>query len=184
VSVVRTGWINAAGSSSKGIDWEAVGSYNSEVGKWAAKISGTHMLSHMEAPLESMPMVEYVGSFGTRTLYLRNKFTASMTWAKDNWTSTLTGTYKSSYADQNLADRATMPATANTDVDAYTIFGLSTSYTGYKNTNITVGIRNLFDVKPPFTHHDVDDVAGAGWDPRVADPFGRTLTLSLKYDFK
>ena len=184
VTVVRTGWINAAGSSSKGIDWGATGSVNSDLGKWTATINGTHMLSHMEAPLENMPMAEYVGEFGTRTLYLRNKFTSSLTWSNDKWSSTLTGTYKSGYKDQNLSDRATMPATANTDVEAYTIFGLSTSYTGLKNTNITVGIRNLLDVKPPFTHHDVDDVAGAGWDPRVADPFGRTLTLSIKYDFK
>jgi iron complex outermembrane receptor protein len=142
------------------------------------------MLSHMEAPLENMPMVEYVGSFGTRTLYLRDKFTAALTWTKDAWSTTLTGTYKSGYDDQNLTDRATMPATANTEVGGYSIFGLSTTYSGYKNTKITMGIRNLFDVTPPFTHHDVDDVAGAGWDPRVADPFGRTLTLSLKYDFK
>jgi iron complex outermembrane receptor protein len=184
VTLVRTGWINAAGSSSKGIDWGITGSVNHETGNWTASVTGTHMLSHMEAPLENMPMVEYVGSFGTRTLYLRDKFTAALTWTKDAWSTTLTGTYKSGYDDQNLTDRATMPATANTEVGGYSIFGLSTTYSGYKNTKITMGIRNLFDVTPPFTHHDVDDVAGAGWDPRVADPFGRTLTLSLKYDFK
>ena len=183
VSVVRTGWINAAGSSTKGLDWGVSGSTNTAYGKWTANVNGTHMISHQEAALENMPMVELVGAFGTRTLYLRNKFTASLTLSKDQWNTTLTGTYKSGYQDQNLADRTTPPATANTDVDSYTIFGLSTSYTGFKNTTISVGIRNLLNVTPPFTHHDVDDVIGAGWDPRVADPFGRTLTLNLKYNF-
>ncbi len=183
VSVVRAGWVNAAGSSTKGVDWGATGSFNAMGSKWVAAVNGTHMLSHMESPLENLPMAEYVGTFGTRTLYLRNKFTTSLTWTEGPWSSTLTGTYKSGYQDQNLTNRATMPATANTDVDSYTIFGLSATYKGIKNASFSVGIRNLLDVKPPFTHHDVDDVAGAGWDPRVADPFGRTLTVSMKYDF-
>jgi iron complex outermembrane receptor protein len=183
VSLVNAGWVNAAGSSTKGIDWGASGSFGAMGSKWIAAINGTHMLSHMESPLENLPMVEYVGSFGTRTLYLRNKFTTSLTWDGGPWTSTLTGTFKSGYKDQDLRDRATLPATANTDVDSYTTFGLSATYKGFKNGTITVGIRNLLDVKPPFTHHDVDDVAGAGWDPRVADPYGRTLTLAMKYDF-
>lgn len=183
VSVVRTGWINAADSSSKGLDWGVSGSINAAYGKWTANVNGTHMISHREAALENLPMVEMVGGFGIRTLYLRNKFTASLTLGKDKWNTTLTGTYKSGYKDQDLTDRATMPATANTDVDSYTVFGLSTSYTGFKNTTIAVGIRNLLNATPPFTHHDVDDVVGAGWDPRVADPFGRTLTLNIKYNF-
>lgn len=183
VSVVRTGWINAADSSSKGLDWGVSGSMNTGYGKWIANVNGTHMISHREAALENMPMVELVGNFGTRTLYLRNKFTASLTLSKDQWNTTLTGTYKSGYKDQDISDRTTQPATANTDVDSYTIFGLSASYTGFKNTTISAGIRNLFNVTPPFTHHDVDDVIGAGWDPRVADPFGRTLTVNIKYNF-
>ena len=184
VSVVRAGWVNAAGSSTKGIDWGASGSFTAMDSKWDAAINGTHMLSHKESPMDNIPMVEYVGEFGTRTLYLRNKFTTSLTWKQGHWSSTLTGTFKSGYKDQNLSNRATLPATANSDVDSYTIFGLSATYRGLKNASITVGIRNLLDVKPPFTHHDVDDVAGAGWDPRVADPFGRTLTVSMKYEFK
>jgi iron complex outermembrane receptor protein len=30
----------------------------------------------------------------------------------------------------------------------------------------------------------VDNVVGAGWDPRVADPRGRTVSVSMRYDFK
>jgi iron complex outermembrane receptor protein len=29
----------------------------------------------------------------------------------------------------------------------------------------------------------VDEVVGAGWDPRVADPRGRALSVQLKYKF-
>jgi iron complex outermembrane receptor protein len=60
---------------------------------------------------------------------------------------------------------------------------LFTNYKGFRNTTITVGLNNLLDVAPPFTHHDVDVASGAGWDPRVADPYGRTLVVNVKYDF-
>ena len=60
---------------------------------------------------------------------------------------------------------------------------MSGTYTGFKNTTITVGIQNLFDRDPPFTAHNVDEVVGAGWDPRVADPRGRSLSFQLKYKF-
>ena len=68
-------------------------------------------------------------------------------------------------------------------MSSYTTYNLSGTYTGFKNTTITVGIQNLFDRDPPFTAHNVDEVVGAGWDPRVADPRGRSLSFQLKYKF-
>lgn len=183
VSVVRAGWVNAADSSSKGVDWGGTYTFSNRLGRWNASINGTHMLSHKERALEILPLTEYVGEFGLRTLYLRNKFNASLTWSQGPWSSTLNASYKSGYKDQDLSGRNTVPATANTTVPSYTLFGLYGTYTGFKNTSVTVGVRNLFDKQPPFTHHDVDDVVGAGWDPRVADPFGRTVTVSLKFNF-
>ena len=183
VSIVRAGWINAADSSTRGVDWDVNYALRTDFGRFKASVSGTHMLSHKERPLETLPMTEYVGEFGLRTLYLRDKFNASLRWSQGDWSSTVTASYKSSYKDQNLDGRATLPSTANTSVPSYTLVGLYGTYTGFKNASITVGLRNLFDKQPPFTHHDVDDVVGAGWDPRVADPFGRTLTVALKYSF-
>ena len=49
--------------------------------------------------------------------------------------------------------------------------------------SITAGVINLFDREPPFTWHNVDSAAGAGWDPRVADPRGRTYSVSASYTF-
>ena len=46
-----------------------------------------------------------------------------------------------------------------------------------------MGIQNILDTDPPFTAHNVDEVVGAGWDPRVADPRGRSLSVLLKYKF-
>ena len=185
VRIVRAGWVNSSESSTRGIDWGARAVWKLESGTLDTAISGTRMLSHMEAIIAGLPMKEYVGEFGARTLYLRDKFTASATWNQGDWRTTFSGTYKSGYKDDDLKTFAgTLPATANTEVDSYQIFSLFTNYKGIKNTTITAGLNNLFDVKPPFTHHDVDVAGGAGWDPRVADPYGRTLSINVKYEFK
>ena len=184
VALVRAGWVNASETSTKGIDWGASVSFAFDAGKLDTTIGGTRMLSHMESAIAGKPLQEYVGTFGARTLYLRDKFTANATWSQGDWRTTLSGTYKSGYADDDLKTFAgTLPAGANTDVDSYRIFSLFTNYKGFKNTTITVGLNNLLDVAPPFTHHDVDVASGAGWDPRVADPYGRTLVVNVKYDF-
>jgi len=183
IDVVKTGWINAAGSATRGLDWGVALDGKHDSGSWTAKLNGTYMIRHQEQALENLPMVDLVGTFGLRTLYLRNKANAELTWNSGAWSTTGTATYNSSYADQNMAAKGVMPATANTRVGATGVLGLFVTYKGIKSTTLTVGVRNLLDTRPPFTHHDVDDVAGAGWDPRVADPFGRTLTLSAKYEF-
>jgi iron complex outermembrane receptor protein len=60
---------------------------------------------------------------------------------------------------------------------------MSGTYKGIPNASITVGIQNLLDTEPPFTAHNVDQVVGAGWDPRVANPRGRALWFNVKYEF-
>ncbi|KQW51121.1 MULTISPECIES: TonB-dependent receptor [unclassified Roseateles] len=180
VTLVEAGWVNAADSSTRGIDWGASYQLKLASGLWKTNINGTHMLSHKERTIATQPLVEQVGEFGTRTLYLRNKFTADVGWARDSWAATLSMVYKSGYNDEDL----TRFGTPRRKIDSYTTFNLFASYTGIKNLTLTAGLRNLTDEKPPFTYHNVDNVVGAGWDPRVADPSGRTLAVSASYSFR
>jgi len=180
VALVTTGWENAADSSTKGLDWGGSYLFKHSSGTWRASVNGTYMISHKERALENQPLQELVGQFALRTLYLRNKLSADIGWARDNWATTLTTIYKSGYMDQDM----TRFGTPRREVSAYTTVNLFASYTGFKNTTITAGLNNLFDKAPPFTYHNVDDVVGAGWDPRVGDPFGRTLSVSVNYSFR
>ena len=138
------------------------------------------------APAEGELVVrkKRVGAFSTTGLYLRWKQTATFSVSRGDWSGLLSARYSSGYADQ-LPDGGVAPPPPgfNPRVASYTIFGLSTSYTGIKNATLTFGILNLFDRDPPFTAHNVDYAVGAGWDPRVADPRGRTFTLAARYKF-
>jgi iron complex outermembrane receptor protein len=181
---VEAGWINAAGLKTRGLD---IGlRHDGKFGgyKTTATLDGTWMKSFKFAEFEGQPFKEQVGKFATRDVYLRWKHNASVTVARGDWSVLFTNKFASHYADQvPNGGKGTPPAGFDPMVKHYSIFGISGTYTGFKNTTITAGIQNLFDTDPPFTAHNVDEVVGAGWDPRVADGRGRSFALNLKYKF-
>lgn len=184
INYVQAGWINAAGSRTRGADLSLRGEGNASGYKWGAALDGTWTQSFKFAEIAGQQYKEYVGNFYTRDLYLRWKHNASFSLARGDWSGLLTQKFSTGYKDQVPNGGALpYPAGFNPKVGSYTTYSLSGTYTGFKNTTLTVGIQNLFDRDPPFTAHNVDDVVGAGWDPRVADPRGRSLSFQLKYKF-
>jgi iron complex outermembrane receptor protein len=95
--------------------------------------------------------------------------------------------YRAGYLDQQLpgvANGTVVPPDFDPKVKAYSIFNLSVNYTGFKNTTLTAGIKNLLDTEPPFAiTYDSNSGAGSSWEPRVADPRGRSFTLTVNYKF-
>jgi iron complex outermembrane receptor protein len=185
IDYVQAGWINAAGAKTRGIDLGLRGDGKFEGGwKWSATLDGTWTDSFKFAEIEGQPYKEYVGLFFTRDLYLKWKHSATFSVSRGDWNVLVSNNFASGYKDQlPNSGKGTPPAGFDPDVSSYTRFGLATTYKGFKNTSITFGVQNLFDRDPPFTAHNVDDVVGAGWDPRVADPRGRAYTLNLTYKF-
>lgn len=185
IQYIDAGWINAAGAKTRGADLTLRGRGDLPGGwRWNANLDGTWTQSYKFAEFEGQPYVEYVGNFYTRDIYLRWKHNATLALSKGKWAFLLNNLFRDGYMDE-LPDggKSTPPAGFNPRVASYTTWGLSSTYTGIKNTTITVGIQNLFDRDPPFTAHNVDEVVGAGWDPRVADPRGRSLSFDVKYKF-
>ena len=184
IDYVQAGWINAAGSRVRGLDVGLRGEGKIKDAKWTATLDGTYMDSFKFAEYQGQEYQELVGKFYTRDLYLRWKHNASFGVSRGDWSGLLIQSFSSGYKDQvPNGGKGTPPPGFNPDVSSYTTYNLSGTYTGFKNTTITVGIQNLFDRDPPFTAHNVDEVVGAGWDPRVADPRGRSLSFQLKYKF-
>ena len=184
IEYVQAGWINAAGSRVRGLDVGLRGEGKIRDAKWTATLDGTYMDSFKFAEYQGQEYQELVGKFYTRDLYLRWKHNASFGVSRGDWSGLLIQSFSSGYKDQvPNGGKGTPPPGFKPDVSSYTTYNLSGTYTGFKNTTITVGIQNLFDRDPPFTAHNVDEVVGAGWDPRVADPRGRSLSFQLKYKF-
>ena len=183
VSYIQAGWVNAADSKTKGLDLGLIHSTGLFGGKLSSTVTATKMISHKERLIATAPLIEYVGEWSGTTLYLPWKVAGSMGFKTGPWNTTLSINYKSGYKDEDMSVYTIKPLPARKVAD-YTTFNLFSSYTGFKNLTLSAGVINLFDKDPPFTWHNADGVVGAGWDPRVADPRGRTVSLSVSYDFK
>ena len=189
VDYIQAGWVNAASSKTRGIDFAASYQASALGGRITTSLSGTKLLSHKEQVYVNAPNIEYVGKWNNLGLYLPWRFDASVSYRRENWLVTVSGLYRDSYEDQNRGPTAqgganyTSNEPFNRTVEAYTTFNLIGTYSGIKGVTLTGGVINLFDRDPPFTWHNVDSSSGAGWDPRVADPRGRTFTVSATWKF-
>jgi iron complex outermembrane receptor protein len=185
INYVNAGWINAGGIKTRGADLGLRGRGNLPGGfKWNAMLDGTWTQSYKVSEIPGMAYNEEVGNFYTRDIYLRWKTNATFSVSKGDWSVMVNNLFRSGYNDELPdAGKSAPPPGFNPRVASYTTWGLTASYTGIKNTSIDVGIQNLFDRNPSFTAHNVDEVVGAGWDPRVADPRLRSLNFDVKYKF-
>jgi len=189
LQVVDQRWVNAGERITRGLELGARTNGKLGLGTWSASIDGTRLLEKKSrATTNSAFGPSEVGLFTfTGDLGLKWKHVALATYKQGDWSTTLTNVYRAGYKDQVLpgvANGVVKPADLNPDVKAYSIFHLSLTYNGVPNTTITAGIKNLFDKDPPFAiTYDSNSGAGSTWEPRVADPRGRSFTLLANYKF-
>ncbi len=183
-------WVNAGASLTRGIEVGASANGKLWNGKWTAGIDGSYLLEKKSRPNNNAPYgSSEVGRYTyTGDLGLRWKHSAYFSYSEGNWSSTLTQIFRSGYKDQVLpgvANGLITPANYNPDVKSYSIFNLSVTYNGFKNLSLSAGIKNLFNTDPPFAiNYDSNSGAGSSWEPRVADPRGRSVTMMATYTFK
>ena len=178
---IRAGFVNADGDITRGVDLSLQANGKVMDGRWNANLDGTYIDSHRSRIFANRPYVETAGQWSSRDLFVRWKHQASFTYSQGPWSGTLNQSYTAGYKDE--VPVGTVPPGFNPDVDSYITYGASLTYSGIKNLTLTAGVKNLLDTDPPFTAHNLDFAAGAGWDPRVADPRGRAYTLRLTYKF-
>ncbi len=187
ITQVIAPFFNLAGDKTNGVDVSVAATFKTDVGRWTANLDGSYTNSYKSRFSKDDPYVERVGNFGGSDfgydLKLKWKHSASLTWAAGPWASTFSQSYSSGYDGEVGGYVGFTPPNLPNKVASYTLYNLSVNYTGIKNLNLTAGIKNLFDTKPSYSGHNIDNVAGAGWDARVGDPRMRAFTLRANYKF-
>ncbi len=178
---IRAGFVNADGDITRGTDLSLTANGRAMDGRWTAFLEGTYIDSHRSRIFSSQPYIETAGQWNSRDLFVRWKHQLGATYTRGNWSGTASQSFTNGYRDEKPV--GTVPPGFDPDVRSYTVYNASLTYIGVKNLSMTVGVKNLFDKDPPFTAHNLDFAAGAGWDPRVADPRGRAYTLRVNYKF-
>lgn len=182
IDYIQAGLVNAADERTRGVDLGVRYDWSGFRGRWRFNLDGTYIDSYRTRIFQRQPYTELVGQWSRRTLYPRWRHTASVNYATGPWSATFQQRYTHSYKDE--VPPGTIPPGFDPEVDAYIVYDLMLAYTGIRNLTLRAGIKNLLNEDPPFTAHATDFVSGAGWDPRVADPRGRSYVLSATYRFK
>lgn len=182
-------WVNAGGAITEGIEITARGNTDIGRGNLAFGLDGTALTRKRQRLLPNQPygpseigVFSFAGDLGLK--WRHNLFA---TFAQDDWTISLSQIFRKGYQNQVLpgveSGVVNPPDLVETTKD-YVIYNLAASYNFNSWLRVTGGIKNLFDRDPPFAiTYDSSFGSGSSWEPRVADPRGRSYTLLVEARF-
>jgi iron complex outermembrane receptor protein len=186
---------NLASSHFQGIDWDHSYKTSTAFGKVALQWTGTYLSkSEQETPESGVEKnIARFNSYSDVNFRWISKLTASLRTSM--FVHSLTANYRSGYLDQvyTADDSVVREVLADGSLGAYVPFSRKvSSYTTFdwqtraqlgKQVTLTAGIKNLADIKPPFTVRNVGGGNQAGYDGRYTDPLGRQFYLTGNYKF-
>lgn len=190
IAGIDTRWVNSGATTTKGVEFGLKGEHALGRGRVTAGFDLSYLLGKKTKLLPTSPWgVNEINRF-TRSsdIGLEWKHTATIGYIRGDWSVLVNNLYRNAYTDAVLpgvASGAVRPPDWKPRVEAYSIYGLSVTYRGLKNTTIIAGVKNVFNEDPPFSAtYDTNFGSGSSWEPRIADPRGRSYTLRVDYRFK
>jgi iron complex outermembrane recepter protein len=189
VYIDRT-WINAGARRTQGLELSLRGGMDALNGRIAVGLDGTYLLKKKEKLTQDSAFTgSQIGIFTfTGDLGIRWKHNAFISYTNDDFNITFTQLFRDGYRNFALPGIANGTVTRpdyNVNVADYIIYNLSISYSGLApGFRISAGVKNLFDRDPPFAiTYDGNTGAGSSWEPRIADPRGRSFTFAAEVKF-
>ncbi|MBI5718273.1 MAG: TonB-dependent receptor [Burkholderiales bacterium] len=189
ITAVDIRWANAGETVTKGIDVSLRAGENVGPGRLTGGLDISYLLEKKSRLLTSTPFGPSEVARFTRAddLGIRWKHAAFITYRQGDWSGTLTQLYRSKYAGfvpPGVANGSVLPSDWDPVVKPYSIYHLSASYSGIPNLTLTAGVKNVLDTDPPYANsYDTNTGSGSSWEPRVADPRGRSYVLTVEYKF-
>ena len=168
----------------EGVDFDVRYSWETEeLGDFRFRASATVLLENQTTTIDPTTgeRFEFANSVGTwNGLSPKWRSSASLAWNRDDWAATLfmqyvSGLDYSTWFESNFG----LGGYIVPDVGSYVSFSPQISYQGFWDTNITLGVRNIFDEEPPrdITATNGGYLSGVyPWEPRF-------LFLRFQRDF-
>jgi len=172
---------NLGGVRTDGVD--VVLSYRMNAGAYGrfnAGLQSTWVHKYEYQNEEGGEWIKNVGIYSGSGPIFRWQHNAELNWTLEPFSIGLAGHYKTGYLDQSEETDDAGNVT-HSRVSAYATFDLFGTYAMAKGFGVTLGVKNLFDREPPYSN--TGDFFQGGYDPRFADPVGRTYYARATYSF-
>lgn len=191
ITDIDSTWANAGARRTQGLEVSFRGGFDlRETSTVTFGLDGTYLLRKREALLPGSPLgPSLIGVFSFNgDLGLRWRHNAFVTYSDDSWNVSLSQIFRNGYQNQKLpgiASGAVSRPDFNEHVDNYILYNFAATFKGLApNYSLTFGVRNVFDTDPPFAiSYDSLGGSGGAWEPRVADPRGRSFTVAVETKF-
>ena len=169
---------NLGGVKTDGIDVSAAYAFAmGTAGNFNVSLNSTWVHNYDYQRIVTDVFIPSVGRYVDANPVFRWQHVLGLGWNRGALAAQLNVRHKTGYTDQNQ-----VAAGFENEVKAYTLVDVSGTWSGMKNLAVTLGVKNLFDTKPPFSNQGT--VFQKGFDPRFTDAVGRAYMLRAAYNFK
>jgi len=184
---------NLGKSFSTGLDFDVTGRTKTPFGNLSSTVAATYMIREEQQLEKDGAYYSAIGDFaeiGAVTFRWQGKWINTL--KTDNWAHTLTVNFKSGYLDQatsvdvlDASGNAVGTETIRLPVKRSATLDWQTAWTPVKFLQITVGLLNVFDTKPPLSISTGGLGRGQqfGYDDRYFDSRGRVAYGNVSYKF-
>ena len=185
---IDNSFTNLGGSKTQGLEIALRGGVDIGAGRVTAGLDGTYLTKKKEQIVAGAEFEERLGVFSLAgDLGLKWKHNAFLSYDNRDWNVTFTQIFRDGYENQTLPgieDGTVVRPDVVEQVDDYILYNLSVAFTGIPGMRFMTGVKNLFDTDPPFAvTYDSFTGGGSSWDPRVADPRGRSFIVATEVKF-
>lgn len=180
---------NIGSRRTKGLEVSLRGGFDALGGSFELGLDGTWLLEKKDRFLPTADYQDLIGQFTyAGDLALEWKHNAWINYSTDDFLLTFSQIFRSGYENNGLPSLSNNVSATRPDynerVDDYIVYNLSATQRITDMFSITAGVRNVFDTDPPFAiTYDSNTGAGSSWEPRVADPRGRSFTILAEVKF-
>jgi len=179
--------INIGKTHNQGIDWETTYRHNFSFGKLTTILNGTYLIkSDYTKPGTDNDWVNSMNYFGVNdAVSFRHIVRLSTTLDTGAFSNSLVANYRNGYTDAEAQSRnvaTNQLETFRVHVPSHLTFDWQGKWKATSNLLLRAGIKNIADRNPPFSLR-ASSGHQVGFDPRYADPLGRTFYLTGSYTF-
>ncbi|RZT10671.1 iron complex outermembrane recepter protein [Duganella sp. CF402] len=179
--------INIGQTHNQGIDWETGYRHKFGFGTWTNTLNGTYLMkSDYTEPGSADKWTNSMNTFGIDdNVAFRNVVRLSSALETGAFSNSLIVNYRNGYTDAKATayNLATLKSeTLRIHVPSYMTFDWQGKWQVSKVLALRAGVKNLADRNPPLSLRSSSGHQ-VGYDPRYADPMGRTFYMTGNYSF-